>query len=144
MLGDIFLFVTHLVMTFSVGDVHDILGIYLACSSKQHSFSLCLLWLFVGSNRAKNHAHFFFLGTTRTHRISPITIGMIPDWNCHDQVTDQELGAKQNVTKHLMVPTTVWVSPLIITQSCFTKYTVDLIPVAWSVLKLGHNKKLIF
>ena len=33
------------------------------------------------------------LGTTGTHCISPITIAMITDWKCHDQVTDQKLVA---------------------------------------------------
>ena len=41
------LLVTYLVMTFSVGDNHDILGIYLACTwdnqQNEHSFSLSLL-----------------------------------------------------------------------------------------------------
>ena len=64
------LLVTHLVTTFCVGDYHDIPGIYLACGPKhqnKHSFSFCLLWLSVGSNRA------FFVLTTRKHRISPMT-----------------------------------------------------------------------
>ena len=59
------------------------------------------------------------LGTTRTHRISPMTIVMIIDWKCHDQVTDQELVA-HNVTKHVLVATTVRVSPLIITVELVT------------------------
>ena len=52
---------THSLTTFSVGDNYDILGIYLACGPKQqngHYFSPCQLWLSVGSNRARKHAHF--------------------------------------------------------------------------------------
>ena len=48
---------------------------------------------------------FLFIGTTRKHRISPMTIAMITDRTCHDQVTDQELVA-QNLTKHVMVAAT--------------------------------------
>ena len=36
------------------------------------------------------------------------------DRKCRDQVSDQELSAKQNVTKHVIDPPTVWVLPLII------------------------------
>ena len=37
-----------------------------------------------------------------------MTIAMITDIKCRDQVNgDQELGAKQNVIKHVMVATTV-------------------------------------
>ena len=60
MLGDIMFgtqfLVTHLVTTFSVGDNHD--------SPKQqnkHSYSLCLHWLSVGSNRAIKLCSFCFL-----------------------------------------------------------------------------------
>ena len=63
-----------------------------------------------------------FLGTTRKHRISPMTIAMITEWKCRDQVTDQNMVA-HNVTKHVMVAPTVWVSPLII--------TVELVTLTW-------------
>ena len=46
------------------------------------------------------------LGTTRTHRISIMTIAMITGRKYRDQVTDQEL-LPQNVTKHVMVRPTV-------------------------------------
>ena len=55
------LIITYLVTTISVGDVHNIFGIYLACGHKQqnkYAFSLCLVWLSVGWNRARNLAHF--------------------------------------------------------------------------------------
>ena len=42
----------------------------------------------------------------RTHRLSPMTIVMIIDRKCRDQVTDQELVA-HNVTKHVTVAPTV-------------------------------------
>ena len=64
MLSDILfstqLLITHLVMTFAVGDNHDFLGIYLDCGPKQqneHDLSLCLTWWSVRSNRVGNHAH---------------------------------------------------------------------------------------
>ena len=63
-----------------------------------------------------------FLGTTSKHRISPMTIAMITDIKCRDQLTDQELVA-QNVTKHVMVAPTVWISSLII--------TVELVTLIW-------------
>ena len=47
-----------------------------------------------------------FLGTTRKHPISLVTIVMIIDTKCRDQVTDKELVA-QNVTKNVMVAPTV-------------------------------------
>ena len=47
-----------------------------------------------------------FLGATRKHRISSMTIMIITDRKCRDQVTDQELVA-QNVNKHVMIRPTV-------------------------------------
>ena len=73
-IGDILfsiqLLITYLVTTFCVGDNHEILGICFACGPKQqngHSFSLWMLWLSVGSNRARNHSHF----VSRNHSPSP-------------------------------------------------------------------------
>ena len=51
-----------MVMTFSVGNNHDIFGIYLAYDPKQqneHVFSLCLVGWSAGSNGARKHAHLF-------------------------------------------------------------------------------------
>ena len=62
------------------------------------------------------------LGTTRTHRIYSMTIAMITDWKCRDQVTDQELFA-HNAIKHKTVAPTVWVSSLIM--------TIELVTLTW-------------
>ena len=96
MFGDILfstqLLVIHLVTKFSVGDNHDILGIYLACDPKHQN----------------EH---------------------VSSWQ---RERKQELGAKQNVTKHVMVAITDWVSPLII--------TVDLVMLTW-FCRTDHSKK---
>ena len=47
-----------------------------------------------------------FLETSQKRRIFHMTIVMITDLKCRDQVTDQELVA-HNVTKHVMVAPTV-------------------------------------
>ena len=56
------LLITHMVTIFSVDDNHGgILGIHVASRGpKQNKVSLCLVWWSVGSNRARNHAHFVF------------------------------------------------------------------------------------
>ena len=99
------LLVTHLVMAFFVGDNHDILGICLAGPKQQnrHSFSLCLVWY---------HSHTPHIFHVYRDDNRPI--------KCHDQLSDQELVAKQNVTKHEMVATTVWVSSRNITVELVT------------------------
>ena len=90
MLGDILfstqLLVTHLVTTFSLGDNHDTVGIFLN--------PVCFDEL-LGQTERENMLY-LLLGTTRTHRISPMTTVIITDRKCRDQVTDQELVA-QNV-----------------------------------------------
>ena len=53
------------------------------------------------------------LGTTR--HIFSKNVVIITDRKYHDQVSIQELGAQQNVTKHVIDPPTVRVSSLIIT-----------------------------
>ena len=53
--------ITHLVTSFSIGDNHDILGIYLACRPKQqneHVYSLRLFWWSVCPDSATDgHSH---------------------------------------------------------------------------------------
>ena len=101
------LVVTHLVMTFYVGDNHVILRINLACGTKpqnEHAFLLCLV---CQVKQREKIGSLCFLEPLREHRISsPMAIVMITDTKCSDQVTDQELVA-QNVTKHVMVASTV-------------------------------------
>ena len=44
------------------------------------------------------------LGTTR--QVYSKNVVIITDTKCRDQVSDQELGAKQNITKHVIDPPT--------------------------------------
>ena len=89
MLGDTVcnqLLVSHLLMTFYAGDHHDSHGRYAVLMSG--SMKLILL-----------------LGITRQAYSKKVVI--ITDRKCHDQVSDQEMGAKQNVSKHVVGPPTV-------------------------------------
>ena len=113
MLGDLListqLLVTHLVTTF----LSTIITIFLEYtwsvgSNNKMSMlspSICFDYLSGQTEREK----MIILGTSRTHRISPMTIATITDWKCRDQVTDQELVA-HNVTKHVIVASVRWMS----------------------------------
>ena len=58
-----------------------------------------------------SHAWRHFVHSTLGQSLC-LRVMMITDRKCHDQVSDQELGAKQIVTKHVIGPPTVWVSLL--------------------------------
>ena len=119
MLGDILcnqFLGSHLVTTFSVGDHRDGHGRYALRASgskkqKEHVFSLCLTRQIIKTDRGRKHAH--FVGWAH----APSIFLECRDYRrqkCRDQVSDQKLGANQNVTKKVIDSPTVWVSSLII------------------------------
>ena len=129
MLGDIVcnhVLVSHLVATFSFGDHRDGHGRYTVPASWSFFSILCLFWLSVVSNRVRKHTHFVawahmpsIFQECRDNRRQ----------KCRNHVSDQELGANQNVTKHVISPPTVWVSPLII----------SVVYVIWFGLRFSHE-----
>ena len=109
MLGDILcnqLLVTLLFTTFSFSDNHDIHGVYVVPSNKMSMLSRSVWFYDLSDQTERENMLIMLLETTRPHRIALMTIVMITERKCYDQVTDQELVA-QNVTKHVMVATTV-------------------------------------
>ena len=112
MLGDILirtqLLVTHLVTTLLSAIITTFLEYTwrVSSSNKMSMLSPSICFDYLLDQTEHENMLILFLGTTRTHRISPMAILMITDRKCHNQVTDQELVA-HNVTKHVMVATTV-------------------------------------
>ena len=66
-------------------------------SNKMSMLSPSICFDYLSGQTERENMAILFLGTTRTHCISPMTIAMITDWKCRDQVIDQELVA-HNVT----------------------------------------------
>ena len=88
-------------------------AVHASGSKKQneHVFSLCLTRPIIKTDRGRKHAHF----VARAH--APSILQECHDYRrqqCRDQVSDQKMGAKLNVTKHVIDPPTVRVSSLII------------------------------
>ena len=138
MLGDIVcsqLLVSHLLMTFSLHDYHYGLlphGRYAVLMSGfekqyEHIFSLCLPRHTINISRQRENMLILLLGITS--QIYSKKVVIITDRKCHDHVSDQEMGVKQNVTKHVIGPPTVWVSPLII----------SVVYVSWFELRFNHE-----
>ena len=118
MLGDIWfstqLLVTHLVTTLLsviIATFLEYTGCRMCGANQQNEYTFSL---YVVKQSEKTCS---FCSRMRWHLI--MTIVMITDRKCLDQMTDQELVA-HNVTKHVMIATTVWVSPRIIAVELVT------------------------
>ena len=125
MIGDIListqLLIAHLFTTFLSAIITTFLEYTWreGSSNRMSMLSPSIYFDYLSGQTEPENMFIMFLGTIRTHHISPMTIAMITDWKCRDQV----LGANKNVTKHVIDPPTVWVSPLII--------TVELVTLTW-------------
>ena len=87
------------------------------------------------ADRARKNAHFVCLGTTR--EVCSKNVVIITDRKCHDQLSDQELGAAKNVPPSMWLMLQLYEAHLLI----FTVVNVSWIELRFSHVSTVHSQK---